>query len=52
MVDNADDTSLPAAGVSYLARGQDLKLTADWSRCPRGAQPTSSALTLQAQVGF
>jgi hypothetical protein len=52
LVKDGDDTSLPAAGVSYLIRGQDLKLTADWSRCPRGAQPSSSALTLQAQVGF
>jgi hypothetical protein len=52
LVEDADDSSLPAAGLSYLIRGQDLKLTVDWSRCPRGAQPSSSALTLQAQVGF
>ena len=52
IVEDADDTSLPAAGLSYLVRGQDLKLTADWSRSPQGARPASSALTLQAQVGF
>jgi hypothetical protein len=51
-VPDGEDASLPAAGVSYIVRGHDLKLTADWSRCPRASRAASSALTLQAQVGF
>ncbi len=52
LVSDGDDTSLPSAGLNYLVRGHDLKLTADWSRSPRGSRPASSALTLQTQVGF
>jgi hypothetical protein len=52
LVTEGDDTSLPSAGLSYLIRGHDLKLSADWSRSPQGARPASNALTLQAQVGF
>jgi hypothetical protein len=52
LVDDADDASLPSAGLNYLVRGHDLKLSADWSRSARGARPASNAVTLQAQVGF
>jgi hypothetical protein len=52
LVSDGDDTSLPGAGLNYLVRGHDLKLTADWSRSPRGSRPASSAITLQTQVGF
>ena len=48
----ATTTSLPGAGINYLVRGHDLKVTADWSRSPRGSRPVTSALTLQTQVGF
>jgi len=47
-----DDTTLPSAGVNYLIRGQDLKVTVDWSRASSATRPSSSAVTLQAQVGF
>jgi len=50
--DDDDDASLPSAGLSYLARGHDLKLSADWSRSTRGPRPASNALTVQAQVAF
>lgn len=52
LVSDGDDTSLPGAGINYLVRGHDLKVTADWSRSPRGSRPATSALTLQTQVGF
>jgi hypothetical protein len=52
LVTGGGDASLPSAGLNYLIRGHDLKLTADWSRAPRGARPASDALTLQAQIGF
>ncbi len=48
----ANDTSLPSAGLNYVVRGHDLKLTADWSRSSRGPRESSGALTLQAQIGF
>jgi len=47
-----DDTTLPSAGINYLIRGQDLKVTVDWSRASSATRPASSAVTLQAQVGF
>ena len=49
---DGDDASLPSAGLNYLVRGHDLKLSADWSRCTRGTRPPSNALTFQAQAGF
>ena len=52
LVSDGADMSLPGAGVHYLVRGHDLKLTAEWSRSPRGSRPPSSVLTLQTQVGF
>jgi hypothetical protein len=52
LVQDGADASLPSAGLNYIVRGHDLKLTADWSRCLRGSRPASNALTLQAQVGF
>jgi hypothetical protein len=52
LVKGGEDAALPSGGVSYLVRGHDLKLTADWSRSTRGARPASNALTVQAQVGF
>ncbi len=52
LVTAGDDTSLPSAGIHYLFRGQDLKVTADWSRASSATRPASSAVTLQAQVGF
>jgi hypothetical protein len=42
----------PGAGLNYLVRGHDFKVTADWSRSPRGSRPATSAITLQTQVGF
>lgn len=51
-VTGVDDTDVPAVGVHYLVRGQDLKLSADWSRIVRGDEPAKGALTLQAQLGF
>jgi len=51
-VPDGADTSLPSAGLNYLVRGQDMKVTADWSRAPSTTQPASGALTLQAQIGF
>lgn len=50
--DEAEDASLPSAGLSYLVRGHDMKLTADWSRSTRGARAPSDAVTVQAQFGF
>jgi hypothetical protein len=52
LVSDGDDTSLPGAGINCLVRGHDLKVTADWSRSPRGSRPATNALTLQTQVGF
>jgi hypothetical protein len=52
LVSDGADTSLPSAGINDLVRGQDLKVTADWSRAPTATRPALSALTLQAQVGF
>ena len=52
LVSGGDDTSLPGAGLNYLVGGHDLKVTADWSRCPRGSRPATNALTFQTQVGF
>ena len=49
---DAPDTEVPAIGVHYLARGQDLKLSGDWSRVSRGDGPARGAFTLQAQLGF
>lgn len=52
LVSGGGDAALPGAGLNYLVRGHDLKLSADWSRSTRGARPASGALTVQAQVGF
>jgi len=51
-VSDAADASLPRAGLNYLVRGHDLKVSADWSRSTRGPRPASNSLTVQAQVAF
>jgi hypothetical protein len=45
-------TNAAAVADGPSLTGHDLTLSADWSRSPRGTRPSSSALTLQAQVVF